>query len=71
MPTNISSATLRKLVKLSGRKDALLAQIQKIDHEIVVIQRQALSAGQMEKAPVTFSGSRGSKAARSKRRSVR
>jgi hypothetical protein len=71
MTVNIPSATLRKLVKLSQRKDALLAQIQKLDHEIVAIQRQALSAGQIEKAPVTFSLSRRNKAARSKRRSVR
>lgn len=68
---NIPSATLRKLVKLSGRKDALLAQIQKIDHEIAMIQRQALSAGQIEKAPVTFSRSSESKVSRSKRRPVR
>jgi hypothetical protein len=71
MLTNISSATLRKLVRLSGRKDALLAQIQKIDHEIVAIQRRALSAGQIEKAPVTFSRSRRGKAMRSKGHSAR
>jgi hypothetical protein len=71
MLTNIPSATLRKLVKLSGRKDALLAQIQKIDHEIAAIQRRALSEGQIEKAPVTFSRSSGGKTSRSKRRPVR
>jgi hypothetical protein len=70
MLTNIPSATLRKLVKLSERKDVLLAQIQKIDHEIATIQRQALSAGQIEKAPVTFSHSSGDKTSRSKRRPV-
>jgi hypothetical protein len=70
MLTNIPSATLRKLVKLSERKDALLAQIQKIDHEIVVIQHRALSAGQIEKAPVTFSRSSRGKPSRSKRRPV-
>ena len=55
MLTNIPSARLRQLVKLSERKDALLAQIQKIDREIAVIQRRAVSAGQIDKAPVTFS----------------
>jgi hypothetical protein len=40
---------------LSDRKDALLAQIQKIDREIALIQRRATAAGQIEKAPVTFS----------------
>jgi hypothetical protein len=71
MLTNIPSATLRKLVKLSARKDALLAQIQEIDHEIATIQSQALSAGQIEKAPVTFSRSLRSKTSQSKRRPVR
>ena len=61
MLTNIPSATLRQLVKLSERKDALLAQIQKIDREIVRIQQKAVSAGQVEKAPVTVSRARGKK----------
>jgi hypothetical protein len=67
MLTNIPSATLRQLVKLSERKDALLVQIQKIDREIAVIQRRAASAGQIEKAPVTFSRAPRSKRQRSKR----
>lgn len=67
MLTNIPSATLRHLVKLSERKDALLAQIQKIDREIAVIQRRAASAGQIEKAPVTFSRAPRSKRSRRKR----
>jgi flagellar biosynthesis/type III secretory pathway chaperone len=67
MLTNIPSATLRQLVKLSERKDALLAQIQKIDGEIAVIQRRASSAGQIEKAPVTFSRAPRTKRSRRKR----
>lgn len=55
MLTNIPSATLRQLIKLSERKDALLSQVQKIDREIVAIQRRATSAGQVQKAPVTVS----------------
>lgn len=55
MLANIPSATLRKLVKLSEQKDALLAKVQRIDREIAAIQRRATSAGQIEKAPVTFS----------------
>jgi flagellar biosynthesis/type III secretory pathway chaperone len=55
MLTNIPSATLRQLVKLSERKDALLAKVQKIDRQIAAIQRRATSAGQIQKAPVTVS----------------
>ena len=69
MLNNIPSATLRHLVKLSERKDALLAQIQKIDREIGAIQRRATSAGQMEKAPVTVSRPRRAKRPAAKRRS--
>jgi hypothetical protein len=38
MFTTIPSATLRELVKLSERKEALLAQIQGIDREMVGLQ---------------------------------
>jgi hypothetical protein len=69
MLANIPSATLRQLVKLSDRKDELLAQIQKIDREIATIQRRATSAGQFEKAPVTFSRTRRAKRPSAKRRS--
>lgn len=55
MLANIPSATLRQLVKLSERKDALLAKVQKIDRQIAAIQRRATSAGQIQKAPVTVS----------------
>jgi hypothetical protein len=61
MLTSIPSATLRQLVKLSERKDALLARVQKIDREIARIQQKAIAAGQIEKAPVTVSRARGKK----------
>jgi flagellar biosynthesis/type III secretory pathway chaperone len=69
MLTNIPSATLRQLVKLSERKDALLAKIQKIDRQIAAIQRRATSAGQVKKAPVTVSRAPQAKKSRLKRRS--
>ena len=40
MLTRIPSAKLRQLVKLSERKEALMAQIQEIDREMVRIQNQ-------------------------------
>jgi hypothetical protein len=68
MLNKIPSATLRHLVKLSERKDTLLAQIQKIDREIGDIQRQVTSAGQMKKAPVTVSRTPRAKKSHVKRR---
>jgi flagellar biosynthesis/type III secretory pathway chaperone len=68
MLTNIPSVTLRQLVKLSERKDALLAQVQKIDRQIAAIQRRATSAGQIQKAPVTFSRAPRTKRSQAKRR---
>ncbi len=40
MLTQISSATLRKMVKLSERKEALMSEIQKIDREMLRLQEQ-------------------------------
>jgi flagellar biosynthesis/type III secretory pathway chaperone len=68
MLMNIPSATLRQLVKLSERKDALLAKIQRIDRHIAAIQRKATSAGQIQKAPVTFSRAPRAKRSRTKHR---
>ena len=57
MLTRIPSATLRQLVKLSERKEALMAQIQEIDREMVRIQNQftASPANTDNAAPVTVS----------------
>src|SRR5216684_5782184 len=38
MLTNIPSSTLKQLVRLSERKEALMAQIQEIDREMVRVQ---------------------------------
>ena len=41
MLVDISSATLRKMVKLSERKEKLLSQIQELDRQIVALQQPA------------------------------
>jgi hypothetical protein len=59
MLRNIPSATLKELVKLSERKEALLAQIQEIDREMLRVQDQfGIPAREDEGAPVTVSRSR-------------
>ena len=40
MLRNIPSAALKELVKLSERKEALMARIQEIDREMVRVQQQ-------------------------------
>ena len=57
MFTNIPSATLRQLVKLSERKEALMGQIQEIDREMVRLQSKfgVPSASTSRRAPVTVS----------------
>jgi hypothetical protein len=57
MFTNIPSATLRQLVKLSERKEALMGQIQEIDREMVHLQSKfgVPSASASRGAPVTVS----------------
>jgi hypothetical protein len=39
MLRNIPSATLKELVRLSERKEVLMAQIQEIDREMLRVQR--------------------------------
>jgi hypothetical protein len=58
MFTNIPSATLKQLVKLSERKEALMRQIQELDREMIELQSQFdLPAATAEgKARVTVSG---------------
>jgi hypothetical protein len=43
MLIDISTATLRKMVKLSERKEALMSAIQKIDREMVALQRGSVT----------------------------
>ena len=40
MLRNIPSATLKELVRLSERKEALMAQIQEIDREMLRVQKR-------------------------------
>lgn len=71
MFTTIPSATLRQLVKLSQRKEALMAQIQEIDREMVRLQSRfgVPSRNPALRAPVTVSraGSRLTRGKRAKR----
>jgi hypothetical protein len=71
MFTTIPSATLRQLVKLSQRKEALMAQIQEIDREMVRVQSKfgVPSRNPALRAPVTVScpQSRPSRGKRAKR----
>ena len=57
MLRNIPSETLRELVKLTERKEALMAQIQEIDREMVRVQEKfgipVKDSGDL--APVTVS----------------
>jgi hypothetical protein len=57
MFTTIPSATLKQLVKLSERKEALMAQIQEIDREMVRVQNRfgIPSRNPVLQAPVTVS----------------
>jgi hypothetical protein len=60
MFTNIPSAALRQLVKLSERKEALMIQIQEIDRRMVRLQSRfgVPSLGSGRGAPVTVSRTR-------------
>jgi flagellar biosynthesis/type III secretory pathway chaperone len=62
MFTNIPSATLRQLVTLSERKEALMQQIQELDREMIELQSKfdlpPTTSG--AKARVTVSGTPGS-----------
>jgi hypothetical protein len=60
MLRNIPSSTLRQLVRLSERKEALIAQIQEIDRQMSRVQNRfgIPSREGDQRAPVTFSKSR-------------
>lgn len=44
MLIDISSATLRKMVKLSERKEALMSQIQELDRQMAALQEPAVES---------------------------
>jgi hypothetical protein len=59
MLRNIPSSTLKELVRLSERKEALIAQVQEIDRQMLRVQdRFGIPARDDEAAPVTVSRSR-------------
>jgi hypothetical protein len=60
MLRNIPSSTLKQLVRLSERKEALIAQIQEIDREMIQVQDKfgIPSRDGDQRAPVTVSHSR-------------
>ena len=60
MLRNIPSSTIKQLVRLSARKEALIAQIQEIDREIVRVQDRfgIPSREGDQRAPVSISRSR-------------
>jgi len=57
MAVNIPSAKLMEIVKLSERKQALLAQIQEIDRKMLELEREIdrLPGASKGKARLTFS----------------
>jgi flagellar biosynthesis/type III secretory pathway chaperone len=60
MLRNIPSATLKELVRLSERKESLMAQIQEIDRQMLRVQKK-FGIPQLEEdrpAPVTISAAR-------------
>ena len=69
MLTNIPSSTLKQLVRLSERKEALMAQIQEIDREMIRVQNKfgIPSRDTDQRAPVTVSLAPGLVRRRSKR----
>ena len=58
MLRNIPSATLRQLVKLSERKEALMEQIQEIDREMVRVQSKFGIPPKSEGQPASVTVSR-------------
>ncbi len=69
MLTNIPSSTLKQLVRLSERKEALMAQIQEIDREMIRVQNKfgIPPRDTDQRAPVTVSRAPGLVRRRSKR----
>jgi len=69
MFVNIPSGKLKQLVKLSQRKEALLAQIQNIDRDMLRLEREFReAAGQNIAGRITFSA--GSRKSRNTRRAA-
>jgi hypothetical protein len=69
MLIDISSATLRKMVKLSERKEALMSQIQELDRQMAALQQPPGEAPVAKSRVRTFTP--GSAAKRSRTRTPR
>jgi hypothetical protein len=71
MFTNIPSATLRQLVKLSERKEALMQEIQELDREMIRLQSQfdlpPTTSGAKARVSVTETPASTNRRARTKR----
>jgi hypothetical protein len=67
--SKVSSARLKQLVKLSKRKETLLAQIQNIDREMVQLEQQFREARTSKKPNARLTFSRETKKSGNKRRS--
>jgi len=69
MLRNVPSSTLKQLVRLTERKEALMAQIQEIDREMIRVQNQfgIPSRESDQRAPVTVSRPSGGILHRNKR----
>jgi len=74
VPSTPSTARLKQLVKLSERKEKLLAELQNIDRSMIRLEQEFRETRRHKnkKAKLTFSGertaTRGKRQARSKRR---
>jgi prefoldin subunit 5 len=61
MLTDISSATLRKMVKLSERKEVLLSQIQELDRQMAALQQSRGERPEVKGRIRSFTRSSGTK----------
>ena len=62
MLRDVPSAALKQLVKLSERKEALMAQIQDVDREMVRVETKfGIPARREDQAPVTVSAAQGNR----------
>lgn len=66
MLIDISSATLRKMVKLSERKEALMSQIQELDRQMAALQQPPGEPPEAKSRARTFTSSSGTKRSRTR-----
>jgi hypothetical protein len=58
MVRDIPSAVLRKLIKMTERKEALMGQIQEIDRKMITLERQLERGGSKKKQARRRTGKR-------------